>query len=253
MKKTIMITLLISQVMMSFGQDLKTVKKKENEREGKATFYVLASNDTIKHGDYKVKSYMGSRIVLKGQYNNNSKVGLWVEQYYGGFYKGPKATGYYENNKKVGEWIYFTYDGDTAQIYNWSLNKLISLNLCGVDTFKHTVIENGIESKHKLDCPPTCASGIHYFFHELDKVIINRDDLFKNIDNYTHQFKTEISFTLDKDSTITIVSFSTEENKELKEIIEKFIKSYNWIPGKLEGKEVTTKIVYSVDFSSMYK
>lgn len=250
MKKTIMIALLISQVQMSFGQDLKTKKKKEEGRDGKATFYVLASNDTIKHGDYQIKAYSGDRILLQGQYDNNKKVGLWVEQYYGGSYKGPKATGYYENNQKIGEWIYFNFDGDTSQIYDWSLNKLIISKLCGIDTFPYAVIEDGKENMLRLDCPPTCATGIHSFIYELEKVIMDKDDLFKKVDTYTYQFKTEISFIINKNSTITDVSFSTEENKELKEVIEKFIKSNNWVPGKLEGKDVTTRIVLNFDISS---
>lgn len=252
MKKILIVSLFISQSLLSFGQGMKTKKKKVDLEEGTATFYVLASNDTIKQGDYEIEAYTGNRLLLKGTYNNNKKVGLWVEQYYGSDYTGPKAAGYYDNDLKTGNWSYFNYEGDTVMIYNWTDNKVVFSTICESDTKEYTVIQDGKESKSKLDCPPTCATGREYFLYEFRRSIIVRANLFKKVGNELYQLKTKITVTIDKNSSVTDISYSTDEKNELKEIIEQFIKSYKWIPGKKDGIEVTTKFEFSVNLSSQY-
>jgi hypothetical protein len=134
-KKLILICFIL-QTFVFFGQEFKTKKMQAKTHNGTAEYYVLANNDTIKHGEYQIKAYTGYRILLKGRYNQNKKVGLWKEQYYGTEYKGPMASGYYENDVKTGNWVYHNYKGDTAQIYNWTENKIVFSKLCGTDKRK---------------------------------------------------------------------------------------------------------------------
>jgi|GEM_PF-6590803 len=252
MKKTFIISLLIFQTIVSLGQELKTKKKKINVGEGTATFYVLVSNDTIKEGDYQIKAYTGNRILLKGTYSNNKKVGLWVEQYYGKEYKGSKATGQYSDGLKTGNWTYFNYEGDTVMIYNWTGNNVIFSKLCGTDTKEYTIIKDGKEIKSKLDCPPTCATGREYFLYEFGRKIGEQADLFTKVGNELYRLKTKISITIDENSSVTDISYSTDEKNELKKIIEQFIKSYKWIPGSKDGEQVMTKFEFSVNLSSQF-
>jgi hypothetical protein len=252
MKKTLTISLIILHTILSFGQDVKTKKKRKNTNEGTAIFYVLASNDTIKHGDYQIKAYSGSRVLLKGTYNDNKKVGLWTEQYYGKQYKGPKATGYYDNDIKKGDWTYYNYDGDTVLIYNWTENKVVFSILCGSDLKEQTVFEEGKKSITKLDCLPTCSTGSDYFVYEFYRDIAEHVELFNKNSNGVYQLKTKISITIDKNSSVTDISYSTDENNELKEIIEEYINSYKWIPGNKDGHNVTSKFEFSINLSIQY-
>ena len=252
MKKLLIITLLFSQTIFLYGQEVKTKKKKVDTQKGTATYYVLASNDTVKHGEYQIKAYSGNRVLLKGTYNNNKKVDLWTEQYYGKNYAGPKATGYYNNDIKSGDWTYFNYEGDTVLIYNWTDNKVIFSKLCGTDIKEYTVIEDNKEYKSKLDCPPTCMTGREYFLYEFTWNIGEHADLFQKVDDVSYQLKTKIIITIDKNSSITDISYSTDEKNELKEIIEKFVKSYKWIPGKKDGQNVTSKFEFSISLSSQF-
>jgi hypothetical protein len=252
MKKTIFIYLIILNTVLAFGQDIKTKKKKDNTREGTATFYVLASNDSIKHGDYQIKAYSGSRILLKGTYNYNKKVGLWTEQYYGRHFKGPKANGYYDNDIKKGEWTYYNFDGEIVLIYNWTESKVIFSKLCGLDSKEQSVFEDGKETKTKLDCLPSCSTGSEYFTYEFNNKIAEHAELFKKDSNGIYQLNTKISITVDKNSSVTDITYSTDENNELKEIIEKFIKSYKWIPGNKDGHNVTSKFEFSINISTQF-
>lgn len=239
--KNLLSILFIFIAILASGQDLKTKKKKIDEQEGTATFYVLASNDSIKHGIYQKKGYTGKRILLKGNYNHNKKEGLWQEQYYGDEYKGPKASGYYENDLKIGEWVYFNYAGDTVQIYDWSQNKLVFSKPCGIDTSQYVVIKDGQVSLVKLDCPPTCVSGLPYFFYGLLNDLRERTEYYTKIREGAYQLKTKITTTISENSSIKEITYSTSVAKELKEIIDTYIKSFKWIPGRKEGLLLTTK------------
>jgi hypothetical protein len=252
MKKLLIISLLVSQAIMSVGQELKTKKRKVNEQQGTATYFVLASNDKVMHGKYQIRAYTGNRILLSGTYNNNKKVGLWIEQYYGQKYKGPKAIGFYANDLKTGDWAYFNYEGDIVQIYNWTENKVVFSKHCGTDTSEYTVIKDGIEIRQKLDCPPTCVTGPEYFLYQFKTDIGQRATYFKDGDDGWHLLETKISITIDKNSSITEISYSTDEKKELKEIIEQYIKSYRWMPGKKDGKDMTTKFEFTVKLGSRF-
>ncbi|MFC0879004.1 hypothetical protein ACE01N_20585, partial [Saccharicrinis sp. FJH2] len=240
------------QINTLFGQDFKLKKKSENKREGKAQYYVLASNDTIKHGDYKIKAYSGKRILLEGTYNFNKKTGLWKEQYYGKFYKGPKATGFYKDDNKVGEWCYFGYKGDTVQIYNWSADSLIYFKPSDFDNKEYIVIDSSIEQKVKLDIPPTCVGGTEYFLYEFGRDIGDYSQYFKNLGNELYSLKTKIILTIDQNGKLTDIAFSTNENKKLENIIKAYIKTFRWFPGEKNSKPLTTKLEFSVNLSSQY-
>jgi hypothetical protein len=252
MRKVFFLLLLILQANFLIAQEVKTKKRKLDVAEGTATFYVLASCDTIKQGDYQVKSYTGSRILLKGSYDKNKKVGLWQEQYYGKEYKGPKATGHYQNDIKTGEWTYFNYEGDTVQVYNWTENRVVMSKPCGTDLKEYIVLADGKGFKSRLDCPPTCVSGMDYFLYEFGRHIGEHAHYFEKAGNQFYQLMTKISITIDQNSSVTEIAFSTEEKKELKQVIDKFIRAYKWLPGKKDGKNVTTLFEFSVNLSSQY-
>jgi hypothetical protein len=245
------IIILISTFLPSliYGQEYKTKKKKENTPEGTAYYNVLATNDSIKHGTYMIKAYSGNRVLLEGNYALNKKVGLWNEQYYGKYYAGPKATGNYKDDIKIGKWCYFDYNGDTAQIYDWSGDSIVYFKSCGNDKKEYFVIENGNEIKTQLDCPPTCIGGLHYFLYEFKNKIGDYSIFFNNTGNGLCELNTNIGITVDSKSSVIDISYTTEEKNELKEIIEKYIKSYQWFAGKKDGANVTAKIYFSIRLS----
>jgi hypothetical protein len=233
MKKSIILILFIWQAFLSFGQELKTKKMKVDEAEGVATFYVLASNDTIKHGTYQIKAYTGNRILLSGTYANNKKVGFWTEQYYGESYAGPKAAGNYDNDIKIGNWTYFNYQGDTVMIYDWTDFKVILNKYCQTNPLNN--------------CPPTCATGRDYFLYEISGYI---EEQLMNFE--IPEFRTKISITVDKNGAVSDISFSTNEKPQLVIGIEEFIKSFRWIPGRENSEEATSKFEFSIDISNQF-
>jgi hypothetical protein len=250
MKKITLLFLLISNALFSYGQELKTIKKKVEEQYGKAVFYVLADNDTVKHGLYLMKAYTGTRLLYKGNYDHNKKVGFWEEKYYFTNNKGPKAQGYYENDQKIGKWVYFSFSGDTVQIYNWTDRKMVFLKSCGTDTTEYTIIENGLEKKSRLDCPPTCISGLDYFLYEFERDV--DETKFKEVGNKLYELKTKISILIDENNSVMNVSLSTNESAELKDFIEQYIRSFEWIAGKKDGQNIASTVTISINTSSQF-
>lgn len=250
MKKTLLAFLLISQALLSYSQELKTIKKKQNEQYGKAVYSVLADNDTIKHGLYLMKAYTTTRLLYKGNYKLNKKEGLWSEQYYGTNYKGRRAIGYYDNDVKTGKWVYFGGQGDTVQIYDWSANQMIYFKSCGTDTMAYTIFENGAEQKSRLDCPPTCVSGLDYFVYEFDR---DADATkFQEVGNKLYELHTKISIQINEQNEVTGVSFSTNESAELKDFIEKYIRSFRWLAGKKNNRTIASKLEFTIHMSSQF-
>lgn len=264
MNKLILILLVLSNTITLFGQELIQKTEHVNNPEGIAYFYVLKSKPHIKHGEYVIKNYSDEKsdnkeeidttrhTYVTGTYANNKKVGLWKERFESNECAGPKSSGYYENDLKVGEWFYFDCAGDTSQIFNWSENKLVFSKACGEDTSLYTVVEDFNETQQQLDCPPSCASTlVHFQNYFCNEVNIYRDQ-FKRTGFNTYTLKTTITITIDKNTSITEIAYSNRQSQKIKNIIEKIIKEYQWIPAVNDGKNVTSKFSFSINLSVRY-
>jgi len=87
---------------------------------GKEEFYVLKSDNNIKHGSYERKSEF-SRII--GEYKNGLKEGMWTE-----YSKGSRlrSRGAYNNNEQTGIWKFYNWEGELEQEYNFTTKELVS-------------------------------------------------------------------------------------------------------------------------------
>lgn len=90
MKIRILITSIF--VLIYFGLLAQKTKK---VKDGTETYYVLQSDETIRHGEYKRAIY-------------NFKV-----------------EGTYSNGAKIGDWIY-SINNEIIHVYNWDTNKLVT-------------------------------------------------------------------------------------------------------------------------------
>ncbi len=209
--KTLYFTLIITLISnFALGQNFKLSKQKENTRNGKAIYYVIKDQPSIKHGNYIIKAWSGNEVLLEGEYNQGRRVGKWTEKYYGKFYNGAlKNTGNYENDLKVGKWFYFDHTGDTVQIYDHSKNELIfphnndqSLYIGGLSALNYELSQK-IPFPKELNTPGT------------NKL---------NID-------TKVEIKINPDNKIESISFSDPIGYGTEEVIEKWLKndSHQWV------------------------
>jgi hypothetical protein len=155
-----------------FGQQLKrvvtTYPKSDDVEE---VYYVLASDKTIKHGDYysfykgeltkkELKSKDLNNEMLgfkaKGKYQNNLKQGTWT------FFKSPRQSssisifnakleeGQYINDKKTGIWTTYIEDGKVVKQFDFVNNQELPAQVEVRWKYPAQAIKNRIEGFVKV-------------------------------------------------------------------------------------------------------
>jgi hypothetical protein len=251
MRRIITITFLLLTVTC-FSQKLK--KKKENKGSGKAIYYVLKSDQSVKHGEYKIKAYSGSAILLSGTYSYGEKTGKWTERYYR---KGRelKSIGEYKNNLKVGIWSFYNPKGKLVQRYNYDTKELIKSTEC-VENKDYEVYINEKIVKSILDCPPSYIGGKEALTYELYKKISRSFDFETNSVGRTKiDIDNSVSFFIDEKGDVNNIKFAKEvEIENLKEFIEKQIleRKGKWLAGSLNELKVKSKIAIKIRIKLMF-
>ena len=82
MKKTILLIFAFYTLISAFGQDIKEVINKFPKTEQiESKYFVLQSDTTIKHGQFlkfKETNVDSSILIVKGQFGENVKKGIWT-------------------------------------------------------------------------------------------------------------------------------------------------------------------------------
>lgn len=252
MKNKIVLLLLLTSTF-AFAQ--KTKKVKENAGYGKAKFYVLKSDGVTKHGEYKTTSYTPPfRNVLKGNYMNGKREGLWIEKY---DQSGSqiRMQGNYQNDKQIGNWQYYDSKGNLIQEFDFDKNEFVSNSECETDNSFEVELNGTIETK-KLTCPPTRIGGLKIFTKDLYSEITQKSPFEINSSGRTTIDIDEVlSFFISKKGNIENIEYSgKEENEELAKVITNFLNenSENWVSGKLNNDTVKAKILIPIRIRMMY-
>lgn len=252
-KEHYLLTVLLFATILSFGQ--KTKKVKENAVYGKAKFYVLKSDETIKHGEYKITSYTPPfRNLVKGKFVNGEKDGLWVEKYDEGGGQ-IKVQGNYDHGKKIGEWKYFNSEGKIIQVYDFERDLLITNAECGYNELFEVKV-NGKTEQKRLTCPPTRIGGIAIFKKELFREIVNKSPFKINPKGRTDiNINETLSFFISEEGEIKGIYYSgAEENQELASLINNYLlnNSEGWISGKIDEEKLEAKLTIPVRIRMMF-
>jgi len=252
MNKNILILILLITTS-TFSQ--KTTKKKENAVYGKAKFRVLKSDGTTRHGEYKITSYTPPfRNLMKGNYENGKKEGLWIEL----FDKSGSPTrisGLYKSGNKIGEWKYFDSDGELTQVFDFDKMDLTTNSECGDNKDYEVKVEGHIETK-KLTCPPTRIGGLKIFTKDLYREITKKSPFEINSSGRTNiSINETLSFYINTDNNIEEIEYTgIETNEELAEVITNYLSENNegWISGKIDNDKVNAKIIIPIRIRMMF-
>src|SRR5215218_4275070 len=153
MKRNFFLTACMVSIIFCNAQETerKVVRSKNGDKE---EFYVLKSDNTIKHGEYE-KSSEFSHVI--GTYKNGLRDGLWTE-----YSKGSKfrSRGSYINNERVGVWKFYNWEGELEQEYNFTTKELISdILLEGMKQRSFRVIKGTDTTFTELERPPIYLTG----------------------------------------------------------------------------------------------
>jgi protein TonB len=215
--KNLFLLLFICFSLPALGQALIMQTKKLEHPYSKEVFYVLEADNTIKSGEYK-------------KYFHNKKV---AEQ------------GRVEANQRVGTWQYYNPQGTLEQQYNWTTKTFESAQpFTGLDSY--WVEENGVFVNKEPDERPVLLGGTPV----LHQYIMSRL-------RYPAQ-----ALRSGKAGVVYISATITPEGQMIDEKVDKGLGSGleeealrvfktidgEWIPGKVNGKPVNTKIIWPFRF-----
>lgn len=269
--------LIVAISFVTYGQEIATKKvKKKSVIDGitvKEKYYVLKSDNSIKHGEYKRYNIINN-IEESGFYNMGVKDSTW-KTYIIGKYVG--GIGKYKKGMKNGEWKYFTNIGTIDPDYNRkSPTRLVKSgfyvddSLFGVwNYYKKGKLEQQYDHTNDSLIFPSNINDNYVYTVKTDTGIIecalerspmlvgaNRARIEKRksmddaklyqLSNGQENVTYVLSFWLRPNGETYGYEMVNGVNKEYDSyIIEYYKENYKWIPGKLNGSNVECKVTVS--------
>jgi periplasmic protein TonB len=197
--------------LTSLGQELK------KKRKGDETFYVLKSDESIRHGEYIKTSTNG--VVEKGQY---------------------------EMNKKIGVWEFYDLGGNIEQKYNYSDKALLVNNSFASLSMRYLIVKDGEATETAPSQEPILIGGpSKYFRHVMENLKYPPNARTKGT-----QGKVFVSATISSDGVMKDIKVLQSLGDGCDEEALRVINSYEseWIPGIFNGEKVDVMIVLPVAF-----
>lgn len=240
------------------SQETKKIKNKISRYE-KEIYYVLNSNETIKHGQYEL--YNGKQLIKKGNYKSGNKDGFWTEYIWNGnkvaegFYKNDfkdstwttyhgykskkRTLGKYEKDKRIDIWNFYNVKGELVQKFDFSNNKLTTTDI--------------IKDKSSIGIRGGKYNGL-IFLDKSPKYIFGVNELSQFIsDNFNRPEKVKegkiiVSAIVNSDGKLSDFKVEKGLEKSIDEEALRVLKltSGNWEQGEFEGEKVTSKLAIPI-------
>lgn len=197
--------------LTTMGQELK------KKRKGDEMFYVLKSDESIRHGEYIRKSTSG--LIAKGQY---------------------------EMNKKVGIWEFYGVEGNIEQRYNYSGKALLMNDNFTLVSTRYLVIKDKVVTETPPGQEPILIGGASkYFRHVMENVKYPPNARARGTQGKVFVSATITSEGMMKDIKV-LQGLGDGCDEEALRVINLF--ESEWIPGMHNGEKVDVMIVLSIAF-----
>lgn len=244
MTKIFLISLTFLPIIL-FGQEVK--KKVVGDRKSvyKEIFYVLKSNETVKHGSYK-KLNSQKVVLLDGFYKQGLKDSVWTELNWNGNKK--VSQGSYSKELKVGVWEYFNFKGELEQKFDYDKKEIVYFKIDEKEIDKEVNVIKGNDTiKLKLDRPPLYIGGSAMISEIIASNIIYPSSAIEN----GIQGKIYLAFTIDENGKTSdhrvIKGIDSECDQEALRVVKKI--ADNWIPAISGGQKVKVEYSFPINFT----
>lgn len=196
-----------------FGQETKKIRDTETGE----TYYVLKSDKTIKHGEYKKFAYNHSLLV----------------------------KGFYKQGLKDSIWECYNFNGEVTLKFDYSKNELIFYKP-GDTYLTYKIINNSDNPDTTLSRPPIFLEGEAAFTSNIFKHLrYPANALLNGIAG-----KVNVSFIVDKRGKTS--NYKVERplgyGLDMEAIRVLKLQPDNWLPGIQNGQAVDTEVIKSVTF-----
>jgi len=215
--KNFLLFLFICFAFPGLGQDLKKRTSNLPVPYSKEVFEVLNADNQIKNGTYE-KYFRDGSMAEKGQY---------------------------EANQKVGVWEYYTWKGVIDQKYNWTTRKLESTNP-ETSIKNYWVEENNAFIPKEPDELPVFIGGEEIFARSIGSSIRYPAEALRN----GKGGEVLISVIITTKGQMVEEKVAKGLGYGLEEESLRVIKTIEgeWVPGKVNGKPVNTRLLIPVRF-----
>lgn len=211
--KKILLFILILLPQFLYAQETRKMQNKK----GKETYHVLKADKNTKQGTYIKRSYE-DKILVKGQY---------------------------ENNKKSGIWEFYDLQGELVLKYDYSNDSIVFNEMQDIITNKkYKVLEPHIGKS--LTREPIYLGGDAYIISEV----------FRNIKYPAYALRNKktgevmVSFTVDKNGKTSNFHVKKPEGYGLDEEAIRVLELLpdNWLPGLIDEEAIDVEVDFPVLF-----
>jgi protein TonB len=208
-------------------------------------YYVLKSDNSIKHGEYKAVT--DGKVLVEGHFCMGLMDSLWTQYDNTGVLR---SKGWYKNNKRDSIWVFFDKKGELEQKIDFSKNDVL-LYRTGLAQNPFRIISGRDTIMSILDRPPLYIGGTSKLFEYISVAI--RIPLHKPDEKITGVVN--VAFMIDslgntsKHRVLKGIGriCNNEALRVLKSIPEQ------WIPGMLDGKNVSVDYILQIPFNANMK
>lgn len=211
----LLLFLLLSLPAVLFSKTTKKIKNKKTHE----TYFVLKSDPTVKHGEYKKCSYKNDLLV----------------------------KGYYKLGVKDSIWECYNTRGELILKYDYTKKELISYKLTDEQKSKKYTILNEGSADTNLSRPPLFLGGDDLMYEELWEHVEYPAEAKEN----NKSGKVVVFFTIDKLGNAINYHVKKPLGYGIDEAAIKALKQLpnNWIPGLINGRPVDVEIAFPFIFS----
>lgn len=218
MKKLFLLIFLIIPLILA-GQKTKLVKDEANKEE----YFVLKSDPSVMHGEYKKFSSKGKLEIL----------------------------GYFKDGREDSTWSFYDSEGELEQVYDVLKKDVIFFRQNENDKYRTYRMITGSDTTNViLDRPPLFIGGNGSLVQEVIKRIRYPEEAI----NSGAKGRVYISFVIDMDG-------NTRDFRVLKPLGYGFDEEVirvlsqlppNWLPGIYQGHPVAVEYIYTATFNTSY-
>lgn len=227
------------------AKDTKKITKFNLYLNSDEIYYVLKSDNSIKHGEYKAVT--NGKVLVEGHFCMGLMDSLWTQYDVTGVIR---SKGWFINNKRDSIWEFFDKKGELEQKIDFSKNDVILYRtalaqnpfriLSGRDTLMST-----------LDRPPLFIGGTSRLLEYISEEI--RIPLHKPDEKITGVVT--VAFIIDSigntSSHRILKGIGRVCNNEALRVLKTIPEQ--WIPGMLDGKNVSVDYVLQIPFNANMK
>ncbi|MEI7828269.1 MAG: energy transducer TonB [Prolixibacteraceae bacterium] len=241
MRATVLFLFIFSQILLN-AKDTKKITKVNIFPNFDEVYYVLKSDNSIKHGVYKAE--INGKVLIEGHYNMGEMDSLWTHYDLSGVIR---SRGWFKSNKRDSIWEFFDKKGELEQKIDFSTAEVL-LFRTGLAQNPFRIISGCDTIMSILDRPPLFLGGMSRF----------KDYLAEELHIPLHKPNEKITGTVFVSFIIDSVG-NTSNYRVLKGIGRvcnnealRVLKSISepWIPGELNGKNVSVEYILPIIFDS---